>query len=154
MIVLIVNKQRIELEAPDDMPLLWVLRDLRGLIGTKYGCGKGLCGSCTVLLDGKAVHSCILPVGSIGKKEITTIEGIGDDLVAQKLLAAWKETEPTQCGYCQPGQIMTALALLKNTNKPSKNEIVQVMTGHICRCGTYQRIYKAIQIAADIIEDE
>lgn len=153
MISITVNKKKIELDVPLDMPLLWVLRDIVGLTGTKYGCGIGLCGSCTVHLDGKAVRSCSIPVGDIGNREIVTIEGVGEDSIFQKLLAAWKETEPTQCGYCQPGQIMTALALLKKNDKPDKNEIIEAMTGHICRCGTYQRIYKAIQIAAGIMDE-
>lgn len=153
MITLTVNKQKIELDVSEDMPLLWVLRDLIGLTGTKYGCGIGLCGACTVHLNGRAVKSCSVPVGAVGDKEVLTIEGILDDPIAQKLLKSWTETEPTQCGYCQPGQIMTALALLKENSHPSKNEIIKAMTGHLCRCGTYQRIYKAIQMAAGITED-
>lgn len=154
MVILTINKKQMELDVPDDMPLLWVLRDILGLTGTKYGCGIGVCGSCTVHVDGKAIQSCSLPVGGIGNKEIITIEGIIHDTIAQKLLSAWKETEPTQCGYCQPGQIMAALALLQENDKPNKEDINQAMSGHLCRCGTYQRIHQAIKVAAGITEDE
>lgn len=147
MIILTVNKKRIELDVPGDMPLLWVLRDIIGLTGVKYGCGIGVCGSCTVHMDDKAVQACSVPVASIGSKEILTIEGVLDDPVAQRLFNAWKATEPTQCGYCQPGQIMAALALLKKNASPDKDEIRQAMSGHLCRCGTYQRIDKAIELA-------
>lgn len=154
MVTLIVNKKKLELDVSKDTPLLWVLRDVLNLTGTKYGCGIGVCGSCTVVVEDRAVQSCSLPIGNVEHKEIVTIEGVASDPIAQKLLLAWKETEPTQCGYCQPGQIMAALALLRKNDKPTKEDINQALSGHICRCGTYQRIHQAIKIAAGITEDE
>jgi aerobic-type carbon monoxide dehydrogenase small subunit (CoxS/CutS family) len=129
------------------MPLLWVLRDLLSLTGTKYGCGIGVCGSCTVLIDGDAHKSCIIAVSEVTGKKITTIEGLSPD-GTHPLQIAWLEAHVSQCGYCQPGQIMSAAALLAKTPKPSDTEIDEAMRGNICRCGTYQRIREAIHIAA------
>ena len=130
------------------MPLLWVLRDVIGLTGTKFGCGIAQCGACTVHLDGQAVRSCVLPVGSIGNKAITTIEAIGETAVGRKVQQAWLEAEVVQCGYCQSGQIMAATALLTSTPEPSDADIDATMAGNICRCGTYVRIRAAIKQAA------
>lgn len=142
-----VNGQVREVEAMEDMPLLWVLRDLVGLTGTKYGCGKSLCGACTVHLNGEAVRSCSLPISTVGDGKITTIEGLsenGDHPVQQ----AWEELIVPQCGYCQTGQIMTAAALLKSNPHPTEEQIDQAMQGNLCRCGTYNRIKAAILTAA------
>lgn len=129
------------------MPVLWVLRDILDMKGTKYGCGVGSCGACTVHLDGNAVRSCQLPISALAKQEITTIEGLAEkgDHPVQK---AWLDVDVAQCGYCQSGQIMSAAALLKSTPKPSEEDIENFMAGNICRCGTYTRIKKAIQLAA------
>lgn len=154
MVVLNINNKTVNLDVSEDMPLLWVLRDVMGLTGTKYGCGIGECGACTVHLDGKPVRSCSLPVGAIGEKSVITIEGLGSDPIAQKILDGWSEKQPTQCGFCQPGQIMTAIALLHEQEKPTKEEINRALSGHICRCGMYQRIRNAIKIAAGSIDDE
>jgi len=132
----------------DDMPLLWALRDIMGLTGTKYGCGKALCGACTVHLDGTAVRSCSITLAAANDKEITTIEGLsenGDHPVQQ----AWMEVNVPQCGYCQTGQIMNAAAFLSKNPNPSSEEIDQAMAGNICRCGTYNRIRTAIELAAE-----
>jgi len=147
-ITLNVNKQRREIEASPDTPLLWALRDNMGLVGTKYGCGIAQCGACTVHLDGQAVRSCAITVAAAEGKKITTIEGLsrrGDHPVQQ----AWKEVDVPQCGYCQSGQIMSAAALLKDNRRPSDQEINKAMEGNLCRCGTYNRIRKAIHVAAD-----
>jgi isoquinoline 1-oxidoreductase alpha subunit len=129
------------------MPLLWVIRDIAGLTGTKYGCGKALCGSCTVHVDGNPVRSCAFPVSAAAGMSVTTIEGLspGGDHPVQK---AWRELNVPQCGYCQSGQIMTAVALLERNPKPTDEEIATAMSGNICRCGTYTRIRKAIHRAA------
>jgi isoquinoline 1-oxidoreductase alpha subunit len=129
------------------MPLLWVLRDILGMEGTKYGCGVGSCGACTVHLNGEAVRSCQLPISALAGTEITTIEGLSakGDHPVQK---AWVDVDVAQCGYCQSGQIMSAAALLKNNPNPTEEDIENFMTGNICRCGTYTRIKKAIQLAA------
>jgi isoquinoline 1-oxidoreductase subunit alpha len=148
MINLRVNDKMLSVEAPDDMPLLWVLRDLLGLTGTKFGCGIAQCGACTVHLDGDAVRSCLLPVGSIKDRSITTIEAIGDTPVGAKVQKAWLDLEVVQCGYCQSGQIMSATALLKSTPHPDDADIDAAMAGNICRCGTYARIRAAIKQAA------
>lgn len=132
---------------PEDMPLLWALRDLLQLTGTKFGCGRGLCGACTVHLDGKAVRSCSTPIGTIGNQKITTIEALSES-GDHPLQRAWIEENVPQCGYCQPGQIMTAAALLAENSNPSDEEINAAMEGNICRCGTYQRIKSAIKLAA------
>ena len=138
-----------EVDVPRDMPLLWVLRDELGLVGTKYGCGKGLCGACTVHVDGAAQRSCQLPVESIGNARIHTIEHIGATAIGARLQQAWLKIDVMQCGYCQAGQIMAASALLAQTSRPTPREIDGAMAGNICRCGCYQRIRAAIQIAAD-----
>lgn len=143
-----VNGKSREVEVSPDTPLLWVLRDTLGMVGTKYGCGIGQCGACTVHVEGAAMRSCSLPVETVAGKSITTIEGLskdGDHPVQQ----AWQEADVPQCGYCQAGQIMTAAAFLKQNNKPSDVEIVAAMSGNICRCGTYTRIKKAVRLAAD-----
>lgn len=127
-----------------DTPLLWVLRDALGLVGTKYGCGIGSCGACTVHVDGKAVRSCTLPVSQVADKKITTIEGLADGDKLHPLQAAWIENDVPQCGYCQAGQIMNAAAMLKDKPKPSDADIRGAMTGNICRCGCYVRIRSAI----------
>ncbi len=131
-----------------DIPLLWVLRDVLGMTGTKFGCGKALCGACTVHLNGTAVRSCVFPVGSIGESEITTIEAIGETPAGQKIQKAWLDLEVIQCGYCQPGQIMSASALLASNPNPTDADIDAAMAGNICRCGTYVRIREAIKQAA------
>jgi isoquinoline 1-oxidoreductase subunit alpha len=130
-------------------PLLWVLRDVLGMTGTKYGCGIALCGACTVHIDGDPVRSCLLPVGSIGERAITTIEGIGSTHVGAGVQKAWLDLEVIQCGYCQSGQIMSAAALLAKTPHPDDADIDAAMAGNICRCGTYVRIREAIKRAGD-----
>jgi len=129
-------------EAEKDMPLLWVIRDIIGYTGTKYGCGKGLCGACMVLLDGQAVNSCLIPIETVEDKEIITIEGQTENL--QLLQKTWEEMNIPQCGFCQPGQLITATSLLNDTDKPSNTEIESAMSRNICRCGTYSRIKEAI----------
>jgi isoquinoline 1-oxidoreductase alpha subunit len=135
-------------DAPGDMPLLWVLRDVLGMTGTKFGCGIAQCGACTVHVDGNPVRSCLLPVGSIGEKPITTIEGIGATPTGTTVQKAWLDLEVIQCGYCQSGQIMSAAALLAVTPHPDDSDIDAAMAGNICRCGTYVRIREAIKRAA------
>jgi isoquinoline 1-oxidoreductase alpha subunit len=142
-----INRKKVEVEAPEDMPLLWVLRDLLGLTGTKYGCGIAQCGACTVHVDGKAKRSCITKVGTLAGKSITTIEGLATAGL-HRVQQAWIEEDVVQCGYCQPGQIMTAAALLGDNAHPSSDEIDAAMRGNLCRCGTYQRIRAAVQRAA------
>lgn len=132
-----------------DTPLLWVLRDVLGMTGTKFGCGKALCGACTVHLDGVATRSCVTPVGSIGQSRITTIEAIGATVVGARVQQAWLDREVVQCGYCQSGQIMSASALLASKPHPTDAEIDEAMSGNICRCGTYLRIREAIKQAAE-----
>ncbi|WP_254560058.1 (2Fe-2S)-binding protein [Dyadobacter diqingensis] len=146
-----VNGQSHEVDALEDMPLLWVLRDIIGLKGTKYGCGKALCGACTVHLDDVAIRSCSYPVSSIGAAKVTTIEGLAEkgDHPLQK---AWEEHMVPQCGYCQTGQIMNAAALLKTNPNPTEEAIQQAMEGNLCRCGTYNRIKAAIMSAASVSE--
>ena len=152
MFTLQINGQPREVDAPGDMPLLWVLRDLLGLTGAKYGCGVGRCGACTVHLDGKAEHSCMVNVGEVGQKAITTIEAIGDTPNGAKVQQAWVEAKVAQCGYCQAGQIMAATALLNHTPHPSDADIDAAMTGTLCRCGTYMRLREAIKNAAREVE--
>ena len=148
MIVLSINGQDSQVDVPDDMPLLWVLRDVLGMYGTKFGCGIAQCGACTVHLDGQAVRSCVLPVaGAVGKK-ITTIEGIGATDIGKRVQQAWLGIEVAQCGYCQTGQIMTATALLAEKPTPTDAGIDSAMSGNLCRCGTYVRIRAAIKQAA------
>jgi isoquinoline 1-oxidoreductase subunit alpha len=146
MISLSVNGQQHAVNVPEDMPLLWVIRDEIGLTGTKFGCGEGLCGCCTVHLDGRATRACVTPVAAAAGKQITTIEGLSPDS-SHVVQRAWIEEQVPQCGYCQSGQIMAAVALLKTTPKPSDDQIDQAMT-NICRCGTYGRIRAAIRRAA------
>ena len=148
MNTLIVNGERREVDVPPDMPLLWVLRDVLGLTGTKFGCGIAQCGACTVHLDGKPVRSCLIPVGNIGSRAITTIEVIGATSNGAKVQKAWLDLEVIQCGYCQSGQIMSACALLDAVPNPDDFDIDAAMAGNICRCGTYVRIREAIKRAA------
>jgi isoquinoline 1-oxidoreductase subunit alpha len=143
-----INGQAYTVEAEAQMPLLWVLRDLLSLTGTKFSCGMGLCGSCTVLIDGEPTHSCVTPVESLTGKTITTIEGLSPD-GSHPLQKAWMDEHVTQCGYCQPGQIMNAAALLQKNSHPTDAEIHAVMNDVLCRCGTYQRIRKAIHRASE-----
>lgn len=143
-----INGQSYTVQAETQMPLLWILRDLLGLTGTKFSCGAGLCGSCTVLMDGEPVRSCVTLVESAAGKDITTIEGLSAD-VSHPLQKAWIEERVTQCGYCQPGQIMNAVALLEKNHHPGDVEIDAAMGQALCRCGTYQRIRKAIHRAAE-----
>jgi len=142
-----VNHAEMPVEAAPETPLLWVLRDVLNYTGTKFGCGMGLCGACTVHLDGQAVRSCITRVGSVGEKKITTIEGLSPD-GQHPVQVAWEAIDVPQCGYCQSGQIMTAAALLARTPHPTDAEIDTAMTGNLCRCGTYPRIRQAIRAAA------
>jgi isoquinoline 1-oxidoreductase subunit alpha len=142
-----INGQNLQADVDADTPLLWVLRDNLGLVGTKFGCGIAQCGACTVHLNGKPVRSCTLPVSAVGNNKVTTIEGLsekGDHPVQQ----AWVEVDVPQCGYCQAGQIMSAAALLSKTPKPTRDDIETAMNGHICRCGTYHRIIEAIEVAS------
>ena len=150
MVTLRINGQEYQLEVPHDMPLLWVLRDIVGLTGTKFGCGVALCGACTVHLDGRAIRSCITPAANAIGKNLTTIELIGETPIGKKVQQAWLDLEVVQCGYCQSGQIMSAAALLADNSNPSDADIDAAMSGNICRCGTYQRIRAAIKQAAQI----
>jgi isoquinoline 1-oxidoreductase subunit alpha len=143
-----VNGRPHTVDVDADTPLLWVLRDEIDLKGTKFGCGAGLCGACTVHLNGTPVRSCSLPVSAVGNGAVTTIEGISDTPVGARLQKAWLDVDVVQCGYCQAGQIMSAAALLTQTQAPSDDDIVSAMNGNICRCGTYLRIHEAIQRAA------
>lgn len=143
-----INQKAYNVEADAAMPLLWVLRDLLGLTGTKFSCGAGLCGSCTVLVDDEPTRSCVTPVSQVTGKTITTIEGLSED-ASHPVQKAWLEERVSQCGYCQPGQIMNAVALLKKTPKPTDDEINAAMGDVLCRCGMYQRIRAAIHRAAE-----
>jgi len=148
MITLNINGQSRNVDVPADMPLLWVLRDVLALTGTKFGCGIAQCGACTVHLDGAPVRSCVLSVGSIGGRQVTTIEGIGFTATGARVQKAWLDLEVVQCGYCQSGQIMSAAALLETTPSPDDADVDAAMAGNICRCGTYVRIRNAIKQAA------
>ena len=148
MISLQVNGQARTVDAEPSTPLLWVLRDVLALTGTKFGCGAGLCGACTVHLDGKPIRSCSTPLSAAAGKKVVTIEAVGATPVGQKVQAAWRDLDVPQCGYCQAGQIMGALALLAERPKPTDADIDGAMAGHICRCGTYPRIRAAIHKAA------
>jgi isoquinoline 1-oxidoreductase alpha subunit len=136
-----------EVDASDDMPLLWVLRDLLQLSGTKYGCGMAQCGACTVHLDGNPVRACVTPVSSVGARKVTTIEGLSPD-GSHPVQRAWAEADVVQCGYCQSGQIMTAVALLEKKPEPTDSDIDAALSGNICRCGTYCRVREAIHLAS------
>jgi len=144
---LMINNQSHDVNALPETPLLWVLRDTLGLTGTKYGCGMGLCGACTVHLENEAVRSCQVPVGGVGTKRVTTIEGLSSDRT-HPVQRAWIAEQVPQCGYCQSGQIMQAAAFLAKTPRPTREQIDRAMSGNICRCATYQRIRRAIQRAA------
>jgi isoquinoline 1-oxidoreductase alpha subunit len=149
MIKLTINKKKYDLDVDPQMPLLWVLRDVVGLTGTKYGCGMAQCGACTVHLNGEATRSCVMPVSAVVGKEVVTIEGLAEKN-DHPLQQAWQEVDVPQCGYCQSGQIMTAAALLRKNPYPSEQEIINAMQGNLCRCGTYLRIQKAVKKAAEI----
>ena len=145
-----VNGRQYEVDVPTDMPLLWVLRDVIGLTGTKFGCGMMQCGACTVHVDGAAMRSCVTPAASLAGKKITTIEGLSAD-ANHAVQRAWIETDVVQCGYCQSGQVMAAAALLAQKPKPTDADIDAAMSGNLCRCGTYQRIRAAVHRASDLL---
>ncbi|GFE82219.1 oxidoreductase [Steroidobacter agaridevorans] len=149
MPALTVNGKSHSLDVPPDMPLLWALRDVIGLTGTKFGCGIAACGACTVHVDGQPTRSCVTPVSAVAGKKIVTIEALDQDPVGRKVQAAWREVDVVQCGYCQSGQIMSAAALLATQPRPSDADIDAAMAGNICRCGTYGRIRTAIKRAAE-----
>jgi len=144
-----VNGRNVRIDGPDDMPLLWALRDILGMTGTKFGCGAALCGACTVHIDGGAARSCVTPLAAVEGKSITTIEGVGRTPEGAAIQRAWLSGEVPQCGYCQSGQIMSAAALLAANPRPTDADIDQVMAGNICRCGTYPRVRAAIKKAGD-----
>jgi len=146
---LVVNGQEREVDAPPDMPLLWVLRDVLGYTGTKFGCGMAQCGACTVHLDGKPIRACVTPVSAVGTRAVTTIEGLSPD-GTHPVQRAWAEIDVVQCGYCQSGQIMTAAALLAENPRPTDADIDAALSGNICRCGAYQRIRAAIHRASEL----
>jgi isoquinoline 1-oxidoreductase alpha subunit len=148
MVTLDINGTSHQLDVADDTPLLWAVRDVAGLTGTKFGCGIALCGACTLHLDGQPIRSCVTPVSADVGKRLTTIEAIGRDPVGKRVQAAWRELDVVQCGYCQSGQIMAATALLQGNPSPSDSDIDAAMSGNICRCGTYARIRAAIKRAA------
>lgn len=149
MITLTINGTKTEVDTDPGTPLLWVLRDTLQLTGTKYGCGIAQCGACTVHLDGRAVRSCVTPVSMASGKQVTTIEGLADTALGKTVQAAWQEVDVPQCGYCQSGQIMSATALLMANPHPGEAQISDAMDGNLCRCGTYNRIRSAIQMAAE-----
>ena len=150
---LVVNGQPHEVDAPADMPLLWVLRDLVGLTGTKFGCGMSLCGACTVHVDGQPVRACVTPASAVAGKPITTIEGLSKD-GTHPVQRAWQELDVVQCGYCQSGQVMAAAALLAQNPAPADADIDAAMAGNLCRCGTYQRIRAAVHRAAELTKED
>jgi isoquinoline 1-oxidoreductase alpha subunit len=150
MVSIKVNGKAYEVDALPNTPLLWVIRETLGLTGTKFGCGRSICGACTVHVDGQATRSCVTPVSSVSGKEVTTIEGLSPD-GSHPVQQAWIAENVPQCGYCQPGQIMAAAALLAQNQKPSDADIDKAMSGNICRCGTYQRIRRAVHRAAQIM---
>src|SRR5690242_18027250 len=145
-----INDKMHNVDVTPDTPLLWVLRDVLGMTGTKFGCGIAQCGACTVHIDGRPVRSCVLPVGSVGERPVTTIEAVGDTPNGAKIQKAWLDLEVVQCGYCQSGQIMSATALLNATPTPDDGDIDAAMAGNICRCGTYVRIRAAIKKAGSV----
>ncbi|MWV14293.1 2Fe-2S iron-sulfur cluster binding domain-containing protein [Pseudomonas sp. R-28-1W-6] len=144
-----INGTEVQVDVDPDTPLLWVLRDVLGMTGTKFGCGMALCGACTVHMNGNAVRSCIMPVSALAGAEITTIEAVGNTPVGKRVQEAWLAHEVVQCGYCQAGQIMSATALLQTNSNPNDSEIDGAMAGNICRCGTYARIREAIKSASE-----
>jgi isoquinoline 1-oxidoreductase alpha subunit len=146
-----INGKDVTVDAPDEMPLLWALRDVANMTGTKYGCGMALCGACTVHADGNPIRSCVTPISAVASQKITTIEGVGADPVGHAVQSAWRELDVVQCGYCQSGQIMSAVALLKQNKKPTDDDIDAAMGGNICRCATYVRIRAAIHHAAQAL---
>jgi isoquinoline 1-oxidoreductase subunit alpha len=148
MTTLSVNGETHDVDVASDMPLLWVLRDVIGLTGTKFGCGIAQCGACTVHLDGQAVRSCVLPVAAVGNRKVTTIEAVGATPAGKKVQDAWRALDVVQCGYCQSGQVMSATSLIASNPDPSDADIDAAMDGNICRCGTYNRIRAAIKHAA------
>ena len=152
--ILKINNENFEVDVDPATPLLWVIREQAGLTGTKFGCGIGQCGACTVQLDGVAIRSCLTPIQVAVDKEITTIEGIANDAELHIIQRVWIEEQVPQCGYCQSGQIMSAHALLANTASPTDEDIDQAMSGNICRCGTYSRIKKGIKLAAEELAAE
>lgn len=154
MATLTINGQEHELNIPDNMPLLWALRDIIQLTGTKFGCGMALCGACTVHLNDEAIRSCTTTVGHADGGSVTTIEAMSEDTVGHEVQKAWLDLGVAQCGYCQAGQIMSATALLKHNSNPSDAEIQDAMNGNICRCGTYNRIRHAIHNAADSVQED
>jgi isoquinoline 1-oxidoreductase subunit alpha len=148
-----INGRSVRIDGPDDMPLLWALRDIVGMTGTKFGCGVGMCGACTVHVDAVAARSCIAPLASVAGKAITTIEGVGKTTTGAAVQKAWLAGEVPQCGYCQSGQIMSAAALLAANAQPTDADIDQVMGGNLCRCGTYNRIRQGIKQAARALKN-
>ncbi|WP_395703882.1 (2Fe-2S)-binding protein [Aquabacterium sp.] len=152
-LTLMINGQPQTVQADPEMPLLWLLRDRLALTGTKYGCGMGLCGACTVQVDGQPARACQLPVGEIGSRRITTIEGLSPD-GNHPVQQAWRALNVPQCGYCQSGQMMAAAALLREQPKPDSAQVRQALQGHVCRCGTYGRIEQAVLMAADMARQE
>jgi len=151
MIAIEINGTKHQLDVPADMPLLWAIRDIVGLTGTKFGCGQALCGACTVHMNGVPIRSCSVDVGQVAGQKITTIEGLGHDGHPHPVQAAWEAEVVPQCGYCQSGQMMTASALLAQTPKPTDAQIEEAMAGNICRCGMYPRIKQAIKRAAGVV---
>ena len=147
---LMINGERRQIDVPSDMPVLWVLRDVLGMTGTKFGCGMALCGACTVQLEGQAIRSCVTPMSAVAGKAITTIEAIGDTPAGKQVQEAWIALDVPQCGYCQSGQIMSAAVLLREKPIPSDDDIDQALAGNICRCGTYCRIRRAVHRAAEL----
>ena len=143
-----VNGREVSVAAPADMPLLWALRDELGMTGTKYGCGMALCGACTVQLDGQSIRSCVTPLAAVQGKHVTTIEAIASDPVGKAVQSAWRKLDVVQCGYCQSGQMMSAVALLRRHRRPTDADIDAAMSGNVCRCATYVRIRAAIHEAA------
>ena len=150
MVNLTVNGSKVSVNAPDDMPLLWVLRDILGMTGTKFGCGIAQCGACTVHVDSEPRRSCVTPIRNVADREVTTIEGIGNTPAGRAVQQAWLDLEVVQCGYCQSGQIMSAAAMIGSIPEPTDKDIDQGMSGNICRCGTYVRIREAIKQAAKL----
>lgn len=143
-----INGKAHQLDVPEEMPILWAVRDVLGMTGTKFGCGKAQCGACTVLVDGNPTRSCVTPIKAVKGQQITTIEALADDSLGQAVQQAWVELNVPQCGYCQSGQIVAATALLRENSAPSDEDIDNAMSGNLCRCGTYNRIRSAIKLAA------